>query len=184
MPRALRTSILALALAAVLAACAGGSSSPAADGPAAGSPTVGASPGGGAAASPLDFTAETVSGSRLDAATLAGKPTVLWFWAPWCTVCRAEGPDVAAVAKELGGDVQIVGVAGRGEVPAMRDFVSDTGTGQITHLVDADGSLWAKFGVVSQPAFAFVAKDGSVRMFQGSLGEQDLRSQAEELASA
>ena len=30
----------------------------------------------------LRFTAPTVGGGRLDAASFAGKPTVFWFWAP------------------------------------------------------------------------------------------------------
>jgi cytochrome oxidase Cu insertion factor (SCO1/SenC/PrrC family) len=35
------------------------------------------------AAGSLDFTASTLDGTTLDAATLAGKPVVLWFWAPF-----------------------------------------------------------------------------------------------------
>ena len=30
----------------------------------------------------LSFTAPLVGGGEIDARTLAGKPTVLWFWAP------------------------------------------------------------------------------------------------------
>lgn len=35
------------------------------------------------AAGPLAFTGTTLDGSTLDAATLAGTPVVLWFWAPF-----------------------------------------------------------------------------------------------------
>ena len=34
-------------------------------------------------ATTLDFNATTVSGDPFDGASLDGKPTVLWFWAPW-----------------------------------------------------------------------------------------------------
>lgn len=88
---------------------------------------------------------------------------------------------MAAVAAEYDGRVEIIGVAGRGRVAAMRDFVGDTSTGAMTHLVDGDGSLWQRFGVVTQPAFAFVERDGSVRTFTGSLDEQELRQAADEL---
>jgi thiol-disulfide isomerase/thioredoxin len=37
----------------------------------------------------LAFTAHTVGGKRFDAASLAGKPVVLWFWAAWCPRRRA-----------------------------------------------------------------------------------------------
>jgi hypothetical protein len=30
----------------------------------------------------LQFTAPLVGGGEIDAATLAGKPTLFWFWAP------------------------------------------------------------------------------------------------------
>lgn len=63
----------------------------------------------------------------------------------------------------------------------MRDFVADTGTGAMTHLVDTDGSLWKRFGVFGQPAFAFVSRDGTVRTFRGSQDEAELRQAADEL---
>ncbi len=33
----------------------------------------------------------------------------------------------------------------------MRAFVSETGTGAFTHVVDADGALWTRFGTRSSP---------------------------------
>lgn len=36
----------------------------------------------GAEGPALGFAGTTVDGSRFDAATLAGTPTVLWFWTP------------------------------------------------------------------------------------------------------
>lgn len=63
----------------------------------------------------------------------------------------------------------------------MRDFVADTGTGAMTHLVDDDGSLWKRFGVFNQPSFAFVSRDGSVRILRGGQDEDELRQVAAEL---
>ncbi|MGQ0577190.1 MAG: TlpA family protein disulfide reductase [Pseudonocardia sp.] len=77
--------------------------------------------------------------------------------------------------------MRFLGLAGRGRVAAMRDFVADTGTGAMTHLVDADGALWQRFGVFGQPSFAFVARDGTVRTYRGSLDPAELRAAADEL---
>lgn len=123
----------------------------------------------------LEFGGPTVDGGRFEAASLTGKPAVLWFWAPWCSVCRAEGPGVAAVAHEFEGRVAFVGVPGLGQVPDMKTFVGDTGTGAFTHVVDADGALWQRFGVVAQPAFAFVGADGTVRTVAGGMDADSLR---------
>ncbi len=129
----------------------------------------------------LDFSARTVDGGELDAAALAGTPVVLWFWAPWCTICRVQAPEMAEVAAEYAGRVEVLGVAGRGEVEAMQVFVAETGTGGFRHLVDEDGSLWNRFGVITQPAFVFVAGSGTTDSFAGSLGGDQLRAVVEEL---
>lgn len=124
---------------------------------------------------------QSLGDATFDGESLDGVDAVVWFWAPWCTVCRAEAPDVAEVAAEYGDRLQIIGVAGRGEVPAMDDFVAETGTAGFTHVADLDGSIWSSFGVFAQPAFAFINDDGSVETFVGSLGKQALSEQIDEL---
>jgi hypothetical protein len=88
---------------------------------------------------------------------------------------------VAAVAAEYEGRVTFLGMPGRGAVEEMKEFVADTGTGRLTHLVDGDGALWQRFDVVAQPAFAFVGVDGQARTFAGSLDPDSLRQAADEL---
>jgi thiol-disulfide isomerase/thioredoxin len=121
----------------------------------------------------LRFTAETVGGVAFDGMSLAGKDAVLWFWAPWCSDCRREAPHVAS-AQDAHRDVVFVGVAGLGELPAMREFVRDYRVGAFVHLADLDGSLWRRFGVVRQPATAFIDASGSVDVVRGSLGAAEL----------
>ena len=65
----------------------------------------------------------------------------------------------------------------------MQDFVARHQLGEVDHLVDGDGTLWERFGVITQPAWVFIDDDGSVRRVQGSLDEDGLRAQLEELAS-
>lgn len=122
-----------------------------------------------------DFPAATVDGRPFDSSIVEKRPVVAWFWTPWCTVCRAEAGDVAAIAEEFEGKVTFVGVAGLGDVADMQEFVSSTGISGFPHLEDDDGSIWAKFGVVSQPSFAFVDASGEVEVFGGALGPEELR---------
>jgi thiol-disulfide isomerase/thioredoxin len=149
-----------------------------------GDPRSGTAAGIGAPDPPvatLAFQAPTLDGGGLDAATLAGTPLVLWFWAPWCTICRAEAPDVAGVAAEYAGRVQVIGVAGRGDVASMRKFVTDTGTGNLVHVVDQDGAVWNRFGVVSQPTFVFVDAAGNTESFAGTLAGGQLDAFVDDL---
>ncbi len=172
------------AVALALTACAPGAApgdSTVGERPAASSAPAGDASGGGTAA--LTLRGPTLDGGSFDSSRLAGRPVVLWFWAPWCTICRAEGPDVAAVAAEYAGQVEVIGVAGRGDVESMRSFVADTGTGSLVHLVDQEGAVWNRFGVVSQPAFVFVDRSGATETFAGSLDAAQLRAVVDELAA-
>lgn len=176
----LRLPALVIAFAAMLAACGAAAGSSDANGSAdAEAPAASEASGG-----PAPFTAAQLGGGELASASFAGKDIVLWFWAPWCTVCRGEADDVVASAGALDGKVEVVGVAGRGEVPEMEGFVSDTGTGGLTHVVDDDGSIWSSYEVFAQPAYAFIDDSGSVEVFVGALGEAALVERMTALSEA
>jgi thiol-disulfide isomerase/thioredoxin len=126
-------------------------------------------------------TTTPVDGAAFDGTSLAGTDAVIWFWAPWCTICRAEAPEVAEIAERYADQVRFVGVPGRGELAAMVEFIDDTGTGDLTHLADLDGSVWSAFGVYGQPAFAFIDDDGEIEVFIGGLGGTALAERVDEL---
>jgi thiol-disulfide isomerase/thioredoxin len=107
----------------------------------------------------LQFTGTTLSGAPFNGASLAGKPAVLWFWAPWCPFCNAEAPGVSQVAAS-NPRVTFLGVAARADVGQMQAFVSKYGL-NFTNLNDADGSIWARYNVPWQPAYVFYRADGS-----------------------
>ncbi|MDZ7734686.1 MAG: redoxin domain-containing protein [Acidimicrobiia bacterium] len=162
-PRPRRVAVLAAAFSLAAAAC----------GPSAG----GSDP-------ELDFSASQLEGGTVEAASFEGSDTVLWFWAPWCTTCRGEAPDILEVAGEYEGEVEIVGVASRGNVEEMHDFVDDTGTGSLRHLVDESGDIWSRYEVVNQPAFAFIDDDGSTDVHVGALGADGLRQRLADLTES
>lgn len=128
--------------------------------------------------------ATTIDGQPFDATALAGRPTVVWFWAPWCVICRGEAPNVASIASRYAGKVNFVGVAGRGTAPEMRDFVKKTHTEAITHLDDGSGEIWLAYKIYAQPAYAFITDDGRLKTFTGALGEDKLGSIVDQLLVA
>jgi peroxiredoxin len=130
----------------------------------------------------LKFTAKTVDGKDFSGESLAGKPAVLWFWAPWCPRCQAEAEDIAAAAKETEGSIQFIGVAARDQVPAMQRFIDKYGLGSFPHIADTDAAVWKRFGVVEQPAHTFIAADGTVETELGPLTKNALFERVRALA--
>jgi thiol-disulfide isomerase/thioredoxin len=131
----------------------------------------------------LQFTATTLDGQTFDGATLSGRPAVLWFWAPWCPVCRQEAPLIAELAAEYDGRVAFVGIAGlSSDRAAMQEFVDDGGVGAIPHIDDINGDVYARFGVASQYDIGFVDSAGNVRIVPGPLSEAALRDEVAGIA--
>lgn len=143
-----------------------------------GAPVAPATP---AAAEQLRFTAKTVDGAEFSGQSLAGKPAVLWFWAPWCPICQGEAPGIADAA-HTHPQVSFVGVAGLDQPPAMHEFVARYRLGSFPHLADVDGAVWKRFGVTQQPAYAFIHPDGTVQVEKRPLTEQELAARLTTLA--
>ncbi|GAB3216929.1 hypothetical protein GCM10027452_46850 [Micromonospora halotolerans] len=129
----------------------------------------------------LSFTAKTLDGTAFSAAALAGKPVVLWFWAPWCATCASQAWTVAEIAPKYRDTVPIVGVAGLGEQKAMKEFVSEFELAGTPQLDDRSGALWRRFEVVEQSTFVVVDRDGRV-VHQGFLDGESLTRQVDALA--
>ncbi|MFH8694505.1 redoxin family protein [Streptomyces chartreusis] len=116
----------------------------------------------------LNFTGTTVDGKPFDAKSLAGKPAVLWFWAPWCPKCRAQADETAKVATDYAGKANVLGVAGLDKNAAMKDFVAETDTGSFPHLSDEAGEVWKRFEVTEQSRYVILDKDGKT-VYEGVL---------------
>lgn len=130
----------------------------------------------------LDFTATTLDGKEFEGSTLAGKPAVLWFWAPWCPTCGAQASHVADIAEDNEGDVTVLGVAGLDDKAKMRQFVSRTGVEGFTHLADESGTVWKRFGVKEQSTYVLLDAEGSV-VHSGYLEDDELTKRVAELAN-
>jgi thiol-disulfide isomerase/thioredoxin len=132
----------------------------------------------------LQFTATTLSGAPFNGATLQGKPSVLWFWTPWCPYCNAEAPGVSQVAA-ANPRVTFVGVAAHSDVAALQSFVSKYNL-NFTNLNDADGSIWARYNVPWQPAYVFYRADGTstfVNNPTSAMSQQELAGRVAALTS-
>ena len=129
----------------------------------------------------LKFSAKTLDGTTFSAAGLAGKPVVLWFWAPWCATCASQAWTVAEIAPKYRDTVPIIGVAGLGEQKAMKEFVTEFDLAGTPQLDDRAGVLWRRFEVVEQSTFLIIDRDGRV-VQQGFLDGESLSQRVAALA--
>ena len=127
----------------------------------------------------LDFTGVTVDGAAFEGASLAGRPTVLWVWAPWCPTCRGQVPQVEALEEEHAGEVNVIGVGSLDSAEAIAEFADDISG--VTHLEDVDGELWRRFGVTEQSSFVVLDAEGTVVLEAGYGGTDDLDAEVESL---
>ncbi|MFF4876070.1 redoxin domain-containing protein [Micromonospora sp. NPDC000668] len=131
----------------------------------------------------LRFTGTTLAGTAFDAAQLAGRPVVLWFWAPWCATCASQAWTVAEIAPRYRDTVPIVGVAGLGERRAMQEFVIEFDLAGTPQIEDRAGALWRRFKVTEQSIFVIIDRDGKV-VHQGFLDGEALTARVAALAGA
>lgn len=150
---------LVCALALLLSGC-GSDTDPASAADGAGAPAV------------LDFASETVSGEPFDGAELAGKPTVFWFWAPWCPTCRAQISGVGELAATYGSEVNVVGVGALDEREAIESFADEVSP-DVTLLADPQGAVWRHFGVTAQSTYLVLDEDGT-ELSAGYLDDAEL----------
>ena len=139
-----------------------------------GSGTAGADrPASTPTGSPLEFTATTVDGKQFDGRSLAGKPAVLWFWAPWCPVCLQQAPGVRKAVETHGNRVAIVGVAGLDKAAAMPEFIRLAKVQAIPHLSDEPSEVWKRFGITAQSTFVLIDANGKIT-FRGRLDADEI----------
>ncbi len=93
---------------------------------------------------------------------VAGKPTLLWFWAPHCSICRAEAPDLLKFEKEHGTEVAVLGIGAQDSLEQAKGFIGDTSTDGLDMIWDASGKTWLHWKVTNQPTVIVLDKDGKV----------------------
>lgn len=107
------------------------------------------------------FDLATLDGGRVDSAALAGRPAVLYFFAPWCRFCAASAPQLRWFARLRGDDAPLLLVALDYAAPAeVRAYVDRHGLDMPVLL--GDGSTAAAYRVRGFPTYYVIDAAGRV----------------------
>lgn len=109
-----------------------------------------------------DFSLPTLAGGEVTRASLAGKPALLVFWAPWCGVCRANEGAVATLEGWVGERAHVVSVASDyQDVEEIRQYVQRH---DVAGTVLLGGTATARsFEVRAFPTFYFLDEAGRIQ---------------------
>lgn len=114
---------------------------------------------------------ETLDGSAADLSTVVGggKPTLIEFWATWCSNCKELEPTLMDAQRRYGDRVRFVGVAvsANQSDERVRCYVARSMQG-FTHFYDRRGNAVAAYDV---PATSYVVVlDGEGKVVYGGVG--------------
>jgi len=101
------------------------------------------------------------SGARFDASMLAGRPAVVYFFAPWCAVCGASAPQLRWFDALTGDSARVVLVALDYPSPAeAADWAARHGLGGPVLL--GDGATAAAWRIRGYPTYYVLDRDGRI----------------------
>ena len=108
-----------------------------------------------------DFQWVDPKGTSRTLAGLRGRPVVLNFWATWCVPCRAEMPALERAAAAHP-EVTFLTIDLQEDGGKVREFFDSLGLVHLEPLLDTNGSVTRRYGVVSLPNTFFVDRDGVI----------------------
>ncbi len=119
---------------------------------------------------------ETLTGEAANLSSVigGGKPTLIEFWATWCSNCRELEPALVAAQRRYGDRVRFVGVAVSVNQSSerVRRYVTEHLQG-FTHFYDRRGTAVTNFDVPATSYVVILDKDGKV-IYGGVGGDQDI----------
>ncbi len=108
------------------------------------------------------FALPALDGKPVTLASYSGKPVLVVFWAPWCTVCRSTSDNVARVMRWAGSNASVVSVATAFDNDnEVKGYVAEHGV-PYTVLLD-HGEVAGEYKVQAFPTFYFIDSHGQVK---------------------
>jgi thiol-disulfide isomerase/thioredoxin len=115
-----------------------------------------------------------LDGRQVSVQSQLGRPTVVTFWATWCTACRQDFPALAAAARTHP-NLSVLAVDEAESAAQVRDYLHSllgADAARFTALLDGDRSAGGRYALPGLPVTVFVGADGIVQQvttgqFQG-----------------
>lgn len=116
-------------------------------------------------------------GATSELSALRGRAVVINFWATWCVPCRQEMPALDRIATSEPG-LMVLAIDLQEDSDSVRAFFERYQIRSLVPLIDPNGQMFRRYGVVSLPTTFFVDREGVIRQVEigGPLSEERLRA--------
>lgn len=109
-----------------------------------------------------DFTVTMLDGSRLTLSDTKGKPTLLIFWATWCSPCREELAHLQEGVIDVYGDsIRVLPISRGEERKVVEEFIASMGYTFNVGL-DSDQVAYSKYATNFIPRCFVIEANGNV----------------------
>lgn len=107
---------------------------------------------------------EDATGEPMKLADLAGRVSLVNFWATWCAPCIEEMPTLSRLQDRIGGeDFQVVIVSiDREGYKAIRPFLKDLGISNLESLLDRSNRLTIEVGAIGLPTTLLLNQNAQI----------------------
>ncbi len=108
------------------------------------------------------FTSVLLDGTPVSLRDYRGEPLLLHFWATWCPICVWEHDTIEAIAR----DHAVLTVAMQsGDEAAVQAHLNEQGVA-FPVVIDEDGTLADRFGVMGTPTTFVIDGTGEIRFVE------------------
>lgn len=107
-----------------------------------------------------EFSLKTLTGFEISSESLKGKKTVIYFFSPWCTVCRLSSGNITAL-KNSGKDINIIAIALSWEKPdEVKSFTKEHNLD--VPVILGDNLIGEKYKIEAFPTIYILDENGRV----------------------
>lgn len=113
-----------------------------------------------------NFTLPDLSGKEVSLSSFKGSPVLLYFWASWCDSCRADNPEMLAIAnKYKAKGLKVVAVSLDANKDVWSNAIKKDGLTNFTHLGDLkywNSPVVPLYNIENIPLSFIIDKDGTI----------------------
>lgn len=133
---------------------------------------------------PPNFSLNTLEGQAVGLTQLKGEPSVVTFWASWCTVCKAELPKLHAVAQEMRLRYFVISREPQDSLEVVQNYMKKypAFTPLVASSSDSPAQVANRWKIIGQPWTFVLDKEGKVVAFHA--GAVDMNAFKASLAKA